>query len=633
MATGDQIDFKHRIAHLIPPSWFHGGQVPVRDLLTMAAGKNLGDIYALEQYVLLQTRIASSSGVWLDRIAYDFCGPRLPRRNNEPDGAYRIRIIAEIFRPRQTRAGIIKALTDLTGKVPELYELWNPGDCGAYASVIDQPAPTTWNPADNGGAILSNGNLTATGQANTYTTVRSTTSHATGKCYAELVFGAGGGVVVTGLTDITTVLSNYLGASGVGAGVQPNQPVILHSVMTLPSGGSDGFGTPSFVNGDVLQIAVDFGAGKIWFGKNGTWANSGNPATGANPTASFTAPLSLYLAVSVYFSGDVVTLRTLASQITYTVPTGFVTWDQVTPLAVTTPITSFAYDCAGMYGDLTLRNQIFITALRADAATVNGVSGYGSVGGGYDVGALEYIQDVWVTALITDADMYATVAATVAAGMTGWTAIADVFNPPPVITAPVAPPTTWNVADAGPFIALSNNNLTATCAPGAPSGWNTVRSTTFRGAGKLYAEMQVVRTNGSISGPLGGFANMSLPVTDYISHSSGAGTAITTSNPTVFDVAMTTVNGPTGFGTPSFVVGDIMNFAIDFSLGYIWFGKNGTWDASGNPATGANPNVSFTLGRMLYLAMSGGFLSHALALRTTAAQFTNTVPAGFSPWY
>ena len=39
-------------------------------------------------------------------------------------------------------------------------------------------------------------------------------------------------------------------------------------------------------NGDIVMIAFDADSKKIWFGKNGTFSNSGNPATGSN--ASFT---------------------------------------------------------------------------------------------------------------------------------------------------------------------------------------------------------------------------------------------------------------------------------------------------------------------------------------------------------
>lgn len=40
---------------------------------------------------------------------------------------------------------------------------------------------------------------------------------------------------------------------------------------------------PSLAAGDVLMVEVDLAAGKVWFGRNGTWAASGNPSTGANP--------------------------------------------------------------------------------------------------------------------------------------------------------------------------------------------------------------------------------------------------------------------------------------------------------------------------------------------------------------
>jgi hypothetical protein len=42
----------------------------------------------------------------------------------------------------------------------------------------------------------------------------------------------------------------------------------------------------TFTNGDVISIAVDMDAGKIWFGKNNTWQASGDPAAGTN--AAFT---------------------------------------------------------------------------------------------------------------------------------------------------------------------------------------------------------------------------------------------------------------------------------------------------------------------------------------------------------
>ena len=59
--------------------------------------------------------------------------------------------------------------------------------------------------------------------------------------------------------------------------------------------GASGATQPSFgntVKGDIYGVALDVDAGKIWFSKNGTYPNSGNPATGANPVWSGVTPTS-----------------------------------------------------------------------------------------------------------------------------------------------------------------------------------------------------------------------------------------------------------------------------------------------------------------------------------------------------
>jgi hypothetical protein len=42
----------------------------------------------------------------------------------------------------------------------------------------------------------------------------------------------------------------------------------------------------AFSNTDILMVAVDADNGKVWFGKNGSWWNSGNPASGTTPAYS-----------------------------------------------------------------------------------------------------------------------------------------------------------------------------------------------------------------------------------------------------------------------------------------------------------------------------------------------------------
>jgi hypothetical protein len=40
-------------------------------------------------------------------------------------------------------------------------------------------------------------------------------------------------------------------------------------------------------DGEIGMYAFDLATGKIWTGKGGNWDNSGNPATGANPSATW----------------------------------------------------------------------------------------------------------------------------------------------------------------------------------------------------------------------------------------------------------------------------------------------------------------------------------------------------------
>lgn len=78
--------------------------------------------------------------------------------------------------------------------------------------------------------------------------------------------------------------------------------------------------------GDIIMIAFDAITGKIWFGKNGVWFNSGNPATGVNPAFSGipvdTVDFLLWFSGRYDYCASVVADK--ASAFTYDVPIGFV---------------------------------------------------------------------------------------------------------------------------------------------------------------------------------------------------------------------------------------------------------------------------------------------------------------------
>lgn len=132
MATGDQNDLFNRLKGLIPSSWFAEGPTPNRDSGLQGVAFNLAWVYSVYTYTLLQSRLATMTGGWLDKFSLDFFGINLMRRTLEPDSAYRIRIQKELLRPRNTRAAIIQQLLDLTGNVATVREAWNPLDHGGY---------------------------------------------------------------------------------------------------------------------------------------------------------------------------------------------------------------------------------------------------------------------------------------------------------------------------------------------------------------------------------------------------------------------------------------------------------------------------------------------------------------------
>jgi len=62
----------------------------------------------------------------------------------------------------------------------------------------------------------------------------------------------------------------------------------------------------SFTNGDILMVALDMDNNKLYFGKNGTWQNSGDPTSGSTGTGSaftVTSGLTYFPACSILGGG------------------------------------------------------------------------------------------------------------------------------------------------------------------------------------------------------------------------------------------------------------------------------------------------------------------------------------------
>ena len=109
-----------------------------------------------------------------------------------------------------------------------------------------------------------------------------------GKWYCEVKIDTVGTDPQIGIyaVDAGTVgyQTTYLGVDAYSMGYLVNDAYVIgYNAVTANSYGS------AFSNGDIMIIALDMDNKKMWFGKNGTWFSSGNPATGANPVQSISA--------------------------------------------------------------------------------------------------------------------------------------------------------------------------------------------------------------------------------------------------------------------------------------------------------------------------------------------------------
>ena len=163
---------------------------------------------------------------------------------------------------------------------------------------VDQSTDTctnnfaTFNPLDGHIAhvVFSEGNLKSDfgSTASKKSFVRSTIGVASGKWYFEAKVIQNANFFVIGISDRpspsdTTELGygayDYAYANDGGSFSKGNNG-------TFSSYGD------SYTTNDIIGVAVDLDNNKIYFSKNGTFQNSGNPTNGTNPAFTITAPSS-----------------------------------------------------------------------------------------------------------------------------------------------------------------------------------------------------------------------------------------------------------------------------------------------------------------------------------------------------
>jgi hypothetical protein len=169
----------------------------------------------------------------------------------------------------------------------------------------------------------------------------------------------------------------------------------------------------------------------------------------------------------------------------------------------------------------------------------------------------------------------------------------------------------WDTA-APYYSSTSRGNTRVTCSTGS-----SAPSTMFVNSGKWYWEVKWV----SGSNPRIGVINIAGLGQDL---GSTVNTWTRLNSPSrVFH------NGSTSNYGTDLTVGDTIMCALNIDTGNIWYGKNGTWEASGNPATGSNPSQSFTAGQTMSPAIASGGGTPGFEANFGSLGFTHTPPDGF----
>ncbi len=197
---------------------------------------------------------------------------------------------------------------------------------GIMQMILGSPfglPPTTWSPTDkNAALVLSNGNLTATTAAGSYSPGRATNSQSTGKHYFEcsLLTNANGFVGIANATYALTS-GNYVGKDVNSWALQSRGVAADWSTVHNNAGSDTGITTLST---DIFNCALDSDAGKLWFGINGTWIGGGDPAAGTSPT--YTGVTGAMFPALSPLVGNTWTGNFGATAFAQTIPSGFVKW-------------------------------------------------------------------------------------------------------------------------------------------------------------------------------------------------------------------------------------------------------------------------------------------------------------------
>jgi len=158
---------------------------------------------------------------------------------------------------------------------------------GTLTNTLDCPSNVfaTMNPLDNAYAssTFSNGNNTIVTNSGNYTYNSSTLAFSSGKYYCEAKLVSASAEDIIGISSkLATSSTVIMGSNVYSQGYRSGGNSYTNNVQS--SYGS------SYTTGDIIGLAIDADNQKLYFSKNGTFQNSGDPESGATGTGALSFP-------------------------------------------------------------------------------------------------------------------------------------------------------------------------------------------------------------------------------------------------------------------------------------------------------------------------------------------------------
>ena len=185
---------------------------------------------------------------------------------------------------------------------------------GSMTQLIDTPSNVfaTFNPLSPSGSTYSNGNNNCTTVSGLYASrpTTSTLGVSSGKYYAEIkVLAPNTGnpeyskIGITGrpLEAVTgSEQYQHLGSKTYDYAYNSYNGNIMNNTGSSNNGTAYG---NTYTTNDIIGIALDLDNNKLYFSKNGTWQNSGDPTSGATGTGAVSIVDSASTSLGLYFFG------------------------------------------------------------------------------------------------------------------------------------------------------------------------------------------------------------------------------------------------------------------------------------------------------------------------------------------